>query len=438
MRRFIRTILFLSLPVSLAAVSAGFPAVVRPGHAAPVPAIQRDELLPVLQEAWAARAKGDLPAAMGALRRALGVVPGDPAALFTLAQYTLRSGDRDGALGLLDTLADLGAGYHPCVSPLFARLADHPGYAALLAKLDRLEPPVVRSHPAFTLHEPDLFPEGIACDPRDGTLYVSSVLKRKVVRVRPDGRVEDFVGPGQAGLLGALGLRVDVRRGLLWVAASNWPTSPQEANRSGVWAFDLAGGRLAGRWLLPDSTQHGLNDLALDRAGNVYVTGTGDGAIYRTPGPGGELETFLPPGTFRAPNGIAVSSDDRTLYVATAGRGITAVDLRTKAIAGVAVPAGVVTVGIDGLYARGRTLIAVQNGIGRPRVVRYFLRSPREIARMEVLERRHPSYDEPTTAAIWKDRLFYVPNSHLDHTDANGALVPADSLSDPVILVLSL
>ena len=80
----------------------------------------------------------------------------------------------------------------------------------------------------------------------------------------------------------------------------------------------------------------------------------------------------------------------------------------------------------------------MQNGIGRPRLVRYFLRSPREIARMEVLERRHPLQDEPTTAAIWKDRLFYVPNTHLDHTDAKGALAPADSLGDPVILRLRL
>jgi sugar lactone lactonase YvrE len=437
MRQSIRTVLFLSLAVSLAATFAGVPTAVA-GRAGAATAIQRDDLLPHLQEAWAARAKGDLPAATGALRRALGVVPGDPVVLFTLAQHLLRQGDREGALGVLDTLADLGSGYHPCASPLFARLADHPGYAALLAKLDRLEPPVVRSRPAFTLREPDLFPEGIACDPRDGTLYVSSVLKRKVVRVRPDGRVEDFIRPGQDGLLGTLGLKVDVRRGLLWVAASGWPANAGEANQSGLWAFDLASGRLAHRWLLPDSTSHTLNDLVLDRAGNVYVTGSGDGALYRARGPGGELETFLPPGTFRAPNGIAVSPDGRTLYVATSARGVVAVDLRTKDVAGVAVPAGVVTSGIDGLYARGRTLIAVQNGIGRPRVVRYFLRSPREIAGMEVLERRHPSYDEPTTAAIWKDRLFYVPNTHLDHTDANGALAPADSLGDPVILELGL
>lgn len=111
-------------------------------------------------------------------------------------------------------------------------------------------------------------------------------------------------------------------------------------------------------------------------------------------------------------------------------------DLRTKEVAGVAVGAGVVTVGIDGLYARGKTLVAVQNGIGRPRIVRYFLRSPREIGRMAILERRHPSYDEPTTGTIWKNDFYYIPNTHLNSTDAQGALALSDSLGDLVILKL--
>jgi sugar lactone lactonase YvrE len=400
--------------------------------------VQRDVLLPYSQAAREARARGDLPGAIAAMRQARALLPDDPAVMFTLAQLHARAGDGPAALALLDTLAGRNTGFHPAADPAFAGLDSLPGFAAVLARYDRAEPVVVRSERAFTVREPDLFPEGIACDPRDGTLYLSSLHKRKVVRVSPTGVATDFTREAQDGLLGALGMKVDTRRGLLWVAACGQPGVPSEANQSGLWAFELATGRLAQRWLLPDSVPHTLNDLALDRAGNVYATDTDNGAIYRTSGPRGELAPFLPPGTFRGPNGIAVSDDDRTLYVAAAGRGITAVDLRSRSLAGVAVAPDVVTLGVDGLYVHGRTLVAVQNGIGRPRIVRYHLRGPRAIERVEILESRHPLFDEPCTGAIWRDHLYYVPNTHLDHANPDGTLAPSDSLADLAILRLPL
>ena len=101
-------------------------------------------------------------------------------------------------------------------------------------------------------------------------------------------------------------------------------------------------------------------------------------------------------------------------------------------------PRDVVALGIDGLYAHGKTLIAVQNLIGKPRIVRYTLRSPLEIGGLEVMEARHPLHDLPTTGAIWKNGFYYVANPHLDHLDARGAVVASDSLARLVILRLPL
>ena len=102
----------------------------------------------------------------------------------------------------------------------------------------------MRSTEAFRIDDASLFPEGIAVDPRDGTLYVSSILKRKIVRVSPDGRVEDFVRERQDSLLGVLGLRVDAKRRLLWAVAAGGPEVEEaERDHSGLWALISAPAR---------------------------------------------------------------------------------------------------------------------------------------------------------------------------------------------------
>ena len=397
--------------------------------------VQRDSLQPIFTEARASLVKGDFAAAATTMRRALQVAPGDPVVLFNLAQLEARAGNEAAAFDFLDSLSRQGLGFHPSSDPTFQRLlANREGWAALLERYELGSPPELRSAEAFRIDQPNLFPEGIAVDPRDGTLYVSSILQRKVVRVRPDGRAADFVAGGQDSLLGALGMKVDVARDLLWVAATAGPELPDLRGRSGLWAFDLRTGRLARRWMASGF----LNDLAIDRRGRVYVTDSGSGAVWTTSGLEDELTPFLPAGTLRTPNGIDVSADGRRLYVATSGRGITAVDLATKQTTGLAAPREIVTVGIDGLYATKNALIAVQNVIGYPRIVRFALRSPLEIDALEVLETRHPLHALPTTGVIWRDAFYYVPNTHLRHVDQNGAVVPADSLTRPVILRLPL
>lgn len=428
-------------PILLATMLVGLTASACVQHS-PLPArsrtVDRSPLLALQQEAGTALAKGEPGRAGEALRKALDLVPGDPGATFNLAQAYVRTGEKQKALDLLSQLAERNLGFHPDSDPEFQTLALLPGYRTLLQTIDRLEPRVVRSHAAFVIHESDLFPEGIACDARSGALYVSSILKRKIVRISRDGQVTDFTNEHQDGLFGVLGLRVDEARGELWAAASGGPEQPEDENRSGLWAFDLATGKLVGKHLLPAGTPHLLNDLVVDAAGFVYATDTTTGAIYRAGGVEGTIEPFAVPGTFRSPNGIALSSGGQSLYVASAGRGISMISIATREVSDLRAPADVVTLGIDGLYSYGHDLIAVQNAIGRPRLVRYVLTSPDEIDRVEILESRHPLYDTPTTAAICKGRVYYVANPHLDHAAANGALTPGASLADLVVLELPL
>ena len=407
--------------------------------AAPPPLVHRDVMIPDLVAGRRALAAGDFPTASAAIRRALARVPDDPGLLFNLAQVEVRAGHPDEALRLLDSLSRRATGFDPVVDPRFLALADRPGYAAMMERFDLGAPQVMRSAEVAYIDDANLFPEGIAADPRDGTLYVGSIRERKIVRVGRDGRVTDFTRARQDSLLGVLGLRVDDRRRLLWAVAAGGPeVEERERGRSGLWAFELGSGKLVRRWMSPPGQEATFNDLTLDARGRVYVTDTDSGALFSTSGPDGALEVFLAAGQLRAPNGIDVAPDGQRLYVASSGRGITAVDLASKQTTGLAVPRDVVALGIDGLYAQGRTLIAVQNLIGRPRVVRYTLRSPLEIDGLEILESRHALYDLPTTGTIWKGGFYYVANPHLDHLDASGAVAPSDSLTRLVILRLPL
>ncbi len=342
-------------------------------------AAQAPTLDQLQSRARASAANNDFRAAAAALEQAHKLARRDPRVAYNLALIYAMLGKNDAALALWNEIADLKLGFHPGATRAFAPLAEMKGYAELVERIERNEPKVTRSKAVFTIKEPDLFPEGIACDERDGTLYISSVLKAKVVRIKAGGAVDDFIKSRQDGLCGTLGMKVDSKRHLLWVASSGSPADPATDGKSGLFAFDLATGKTVHKLLLSGAGAFLLNDLALDGSGHVYVTDTDTGAVMRTANEFSSLIEFLPAGTLAGPNGIAFSDDGKYLYVAASGRGIAVVDMSTQRVTTVTPPDGAFVGGIDGLYFHKGALIAVQNGVGLPRIVRYQLASPARI-----------------------------------------------------------
>ncbi|HJQ38829.1 MAG TPA: SMP-30/gluconolactonase/LRE family protein [Thermoanaerobaculia bacterium] len=384
--------------------------------------IDRTPAIAPMFEARAALGQRDFATATAKMQTALAAVPNDPALLFTYAQIQMRAGDPAGAMETLGKVAALGAGFHPDADPAFKELEKQPGYDKLLAKFAEGLPVVERGKPAFTLAERDLRPEGIACDTRSGTLYVSSVRKKKIVRVTPNGQTKDLVTEGQDGLLGVLGMKLDRTEKTIWVAGSD-----EESAHSGLFRFDLKTGKLVEKQMLPETERHLLNDLDVAPNGDVYATDTFAGTVYRFHD--GQREEFFKnlPGA----NGIAFSGDGTRLYVASSGRGIAVIDMKTKALTIVRVPEKAATVGVDGLYWYKDSLIAIQNVLGRDRVMRYFLSDPTSIARAEIIDSQHPLFDEPTTGAICRGAFYYFANTQLGRTDL-AALKPIVILKTPL------
>jgi hypothetical protein len=233
---------------------------------------------------------------------------------------------------------------------------------------------------------------------------------------------------------------VDAARRVLWVNSSYGDNlvgyQKRDNSPAGVFKFDLRNGKLIKKYLLERDT-HFCNDLALDDKGDVFVSHMfRESAIYRITAERDELELFAKPDGFTEPNGLALSSDSRTLFVAT-DEGVSAMDVASKARQQLTAPADVSLKGIDGLYFHRNTLIAVHPG--RRMVRRYFLDAAlRAVTRAETLEANHPMMNVPTTGVIVGDEFYYVANAQFGSFEKDGSLFPLERLFEPVILKVNL
>jgi sugar lactone lactonase YvrE len=289
----------------------------------------------------------------------------------------------------------------------------------------------------------DFIPEGIAHDPETGTFFVGSIRLRKVVAVAKDGTVRDFISEAREGLWSPLGLKVDTARRHLWVAsqasASGKGLTADERGRTGLFQYDLRTGALLRKVTMDGRFgAHLLNDLAISASGDVFVTDNEAGSVQVLRAGSEALTPLVPEGTLIYPNGIALSEDGTRLYVAHFP-GLVRVDPATGAVTRVQPPQGTTLGGVDGLSTHGQTLVAVQNGVGRGRIVRFHLGGDAELVeRVEVLEAGTALFDTPTTGAVAGEHFVYIANSYVRDVGPDGTLPPMDRLSPPVLLRLSL
>jgi len=295
----------------------------------------------------------------------------------------------------LRKVAELNAGLDPSRESLFAELRGTREFEEVLAAVREATPVASHSSPAFTVAEGDLVPESVAYDPKGKHFYFGSMEKGKVVRCSTSGICTQFVG----ALGTVLGLKAHGNS--LWLLSNS-------DNESALVQYDLASTRLVRKHAVAGAG-HKFNDLAIAPAGDIYLTDTPAGAVWHLAPRSADLTKL--PGRFKFANGIALSPDAKLLYVSTFPDGITVVDLITQTSAPIARPSNLCLATIDGLYFHRGALIAIQNALMTPRVVRFTLtRDLRAIARFEVLERRNPLFEGVTTGVVVGREFFYMAN----------------------------
>lgn len=78
--------------------------------------------------------------------------------------------------------------------------------------------------------------------------------------------------------------------------------------------------------------KHVFNDLVISSTNAVYVTDTAEGSVNQLIPGTTALRRVAPQHTFAAANGIAISGDERLLYISTWEDGIDVIDLHKGAV----------------------------------------------------------------------------------------------------------
>ncbi|HEY0140839.1 MAG TPA: SMP-30/gluconolactonase/LRE family protein [Thermoanaerobaculia bacterium] len=327
--------------------------------------------------------------------------PDNAAFYYVLARHYDRTRDRKNVLRMFHRLERFGwtLGVWPDHFRNFRGDAD---FQRLAARLDAREPAVQRATTAFTFSkERDVRSEGIAYDPVDDRFYFSGGTG-SLLRVDRAGAISELAIEPLGEKFERLGLHVDPERRQIWTAAAVFDANApaEEKGRSVLAVYDLRDGRLLRRIDAGSAEQRSiLNDLTRLKDGTVFVTDTERDQLLRL-APGATAFELWADG-FRGPNGIVLSADEGTLYVSDF-YGIHAVDVATKSrrLLDTARPLNA----IDGLALHRGDLIAIQNNLGRPRVLRVDPRSKR----VEVLEAKNPLINGAATGVIAGDEFFFI------------------------------
>lgn len=390
------------------------------------------------REAMGAFRAEDFETALMKYDTLLSMIPDRADFNYMAAACCARTGENGKALDYLERALTLGLDAGDGLAEEFDTLKSAPGYEKIEKLLAEAAEPVNNSEVAYTIAEKDLLPEGIAYDPADDRFYLGSLWKCKIIRLGRDGKANDFTREKEYGLRSLAGMEVDAERRVLWAASFVSPvwqvSTPEEAGWSGVFKFDLKTGKLIKKYTLKEQgVNHLFNDITIAGNGDVYITDTFHGALYVIRNEADSLELFMKEDGFLYPNGITMGAGGSTLYMSAVLIGVYRIEIPTKEYALLALPDGVTTTRVDGMYFYDNSLVCMQNGLNR--ISRFFLAPDgRSVERMELIETRNPHFILPTTGAIAGDTFYYIANSQAYSVNRDGTLFPPERLEEIVIL----
>jgi hypothetical protein len=345
---------------------------------------------------------------IAAVQKLQPTLPDRGAVLYFLAAAKEHLRESREALALLKECLALQEGFDPSGDPAFLEFKESKEFSAQIENVHRDFPVVAQAREAVRTTEKDLVPEGLAYDAQRNVFYLSSLNRRKIVEIGRDGRSSDFVPGDRYALLPVLGIRINPSDETVWA------DSFTDSGRTELLHFD-ATGKLLGRFKPEGSAKHGFNDLVIRKNGEVITTDSLGNTVLRF---GPSTRSFTALSVHRPlfyPNGIALSEDDHTLYVADS-LGVVRVDLANGETRDVDPGPRSTLAGIDGLYWHNGSLIGIQNGIGSPRVALFRLSSDGlRVTRTIVLENRSRFCVLPTTGAIRGFDFFFIANSQIDN-----------------------
>lgn len=379
-------------------------------------------------------------------QKALEILPNCATNVYYIADAYAQNNQTEESIKYLKKAIELGYGWKIDEDETFNSVRHHKDYPKIISRINELRKPINNSKIAFTIPEKDLIPEGFAFDPIEEYFYISSLYKCKIVKISKDGKISDFTSEKQDGLLPVTGMKVDAKRRILWVCSQvsgqhYKDPDENEMGRSGIFKYDLETGDLIKKYLMIEKgVNHLFNDIVVTKSGDVYFTDSEAKKIFTINHKKDHPELFLENIGLGYPNGIALTKDEKYIYVADNGPGINRINLKTKQVSYMNTPEGATTIGIDGLYLYENSLIAVQNSFGEAsRITQFFLnKKGNAVEKQKILEMNNPHFSIPTTGAIAKNQFYYIANSQMGRFNKDNSIFAEDKLDNVVILKISL
>ncbi len=260
--------------------------------------------------------------------------------------------------------------------------------------------------------------EGIAFDPRHGTLFLSDLHHARILRVGRDGTITVFATSPDPGF-GPGGLALDPDRQRLWAAAPAMPEvagyTEAMAGQSQLLAFDLSDGSLAARIGIPadGNEKHSVVDLTIAPDGTLYAPDSASPVVWRVGPDAVVAELFARierPGPRHSLQGAALSPDGNWLLVSDYSTGLHRIRLSDRRIEFLNTPLpGIGTaLGIDGIAIRDDILLAVQNGVSPARLLAVRLTPDGRPVEVNLLASGQPELADPTLVTATPEGFLAV------------------------------
>lgn len=291
-----------------------------------------------------------------------------------------------------------------------------PDQGAELTALFADAPAPLTSSSSFALVPADArLVESAMFDPASERLFASSIVSRGLF-VRTGDDAWRMLSLPRAASLG--GIAIDDERGLIWLAAGVYEVTPEaETAFRGLIALDRRSLEERARIAAPDGVS--LSDIAVGPDGRVYASDPEGGGVYVTGPAGDRLDTLVPPGMLRSPQGIVPHPGGHVVFVSDYRYGLASIQ-RSGVVTRVESDIPVLLDGIDGMWWHDGELIAVQNGISPMRIVALRIERNRIVGH-RTIERASPTWTEPLGGSISEGKLVYVANSQWDRFGPGGA-----------------
>jgi sugar lactone lactonase YvrE len=283
-----------------------------------------------------------------------------------------------------------------------------------------------------SFHAVETYPESVAWSTAHSAFFVGSIHKGTIGKVRPDGHYTEFIR--DAGIISSAGILYDAKRNLVWAAigdvgASVRSSASTQGKLAAVAAYDATTGE---RRIYADlgglvAGAHFANDLALDDAGNVYVTDSFSPVIYKVDA-AGKASIFARSDMFLGENfnlnGIVYHSDGYLLVGKHNSGELFRISLDS--------PGDIQRVrlaqkipGMDGLLLRAHDRLVVVQNYGPDQVLELVSQDGWHSATLQPARKTAGSF--PTAiAAVGPD--LYVLNSRLDTLLDKNAVKVSDYL----------